>query len=204
MKHALQDWRRLWWPLAAFGMAMLISCLLYSVTASRRAEMEQLLQTRRLALAQAQERLLSSGSERENIVKFLPEYRRLMKRGFIGEEQRIDWIDDLRAIGLHYKLFPITYAIGTQQDYHPGFLPDTGHFRLHRSAMKFTLPLLHEQDLLTLLQALPAENNPPLMLRDCTIIRAAESREKLAPRLAADCELDWLTIAEPDKVSRNP
>jgi len=199
MKLTAQDWRKLQIPLITFGVALIIATLLYSVTDERMLKAEQDLQSQQSLLNQARTRYQTSGAEKDNIVQHLPGYQKLIQQGFVGEEQRVDWIDDLRNINMRYKLFGINYNIGAMQDYKPAFPLDIGNFKLHRSTMKINLAMLHEGDLLTLFQALPQEQNPPFMLRDCTITKASGGgRGKFLPNLNSECEIDWLTVTEPN------
>ncbi|OGV73903.1 MAG: hypothetical protein A3B82_01065 [Methylophilales bacterium RIFCSPHIGHO2_02_FULL_57_10] len=198
MMFTAHDWRKLQLPLITFGVTLIIATLLYSTTDARKTKMQQLLQTQQNSLNQARQRYQTSGEEKENIVRYLSAYQALVQQGFVGEEQRVDWIDDLRNINIRYKLFGVSYDIGAQQDYKPAFPLDIGNFKLHRSVMKLTFAMLHENDLLTLFQALPGEVNPPFMLRDCTITRVSGGgRGKFVPNLNNSCEIDWLTITEP-------
>lgn len=198
MSLTAQDWRKLQLPLITLGVAIIISTVLYSTTDARMLRAQEQLQKQQRALNQARQRYETSGMERDNIVKFMPAYQNLIERGFVGEEQRVDWIDDLRDINLRNKLFGINYDIGTQTDYAPKLPLDIGSFRLHRSTMKITFAMLHESDLSTLLTALPAENNPPYLLRECTVERVGGGgRGKFLPNLNTSCEIDWLTVSEP-------
>ena len=125
-------------------------------------------------------------------------YQRLIANGFIGEERRIEWVDTLRNIHQQNKLFTINYSIGTQEEYKPAFTLNAGPFTLHRSLMKLELAMLHEGDLLTLLQSLSAQQTAPFILRQCEIKRVGEIKTSaLTPNMLSTCELDWLTIREP-------
>lgn len=201
MNFTTQDWRKLQLPLITFGASIIIATLLYYTTDGRKTKAQQMLQTQQNALNQARQRYQTSGEEKNTIVKYLPMYQQLIKRNFVGEEQRIDWIDGMRDINMRYKLFGVSYDIGAMQDYKPAFPLDTGNFKLHRSVMKLTIAMLHENDLLTLLQARPAKDTTPNMLRDCSITRVGGGgRGKFLPNLNATCEIDWLTITEPPSV----
>lgn len=199
MKLTAQDWRKLQLPIITFGVALIISTLLYSTTDSMLGRAKIDLQAQKDMLSQARSRYQTSGAEKDNIVQYLPAYQKLIQQGFIGEEQRVDWIDDLRTVNMRYKFFGVSYDIGAMQDYKPAFPLDVGNFKLHRSTMKLTLSMLHEGDLLTLLQALPQEQNPPFMLRDCIISKVdGGGRGKFLPNLTSACEIDWLTMTEPN------
>jgi len=200
MNFTAEDFRKLQIPLITLVTALVIAWFIVSAAEKRELKATQNLQTQQAALEKARQQNQSSGTEKANIDKYLPLYENLIKRGFIGEEQRVDWISDIRKINQQYKLFGVTYDIGIQEDYKPAFPVNIGKFKLHRTVMKLTMALLDENDLFTLYTVLPTELNPPFMLRDCTLTRTNNKpRGKFEPNLNSECEIDWLTLAEPKK-----
>ena len=198
MKLTRQDWRLLRTPIISLGVAIILMTLLVSYTQSRKDTAQQALQSQQSQLNQARQRYQTSGQEKETIAKYLPVYQQLIANGFIGEERRIEWVDTLRNIHQQNKLFTINYSIGTQEEYKPMFALNAGPFSLHRSLMKLELAMLHEGDLLTLLQSLSAQQTAPFILRQCEIKRVGEIKTTaLTANMLATCELDWLTIREP-------
>jgi hypothetical protein len=205
MKLNPQDWRKLRNPLIGLGVVLVLMALLLSYSGQLKQQAYILLQSQQNQLNQAHQRYQTSGMEKETIVNYLPRYQRLIDHGFIGEERRIEWVDDLRTIHQQNKLFGINYSIGAQEQYKPNFTLNTGPFTLHRSTMKIELSMLHEGDLLTMIDGLLARDATPFMLRECVITRLTDFvKNKLAPNLLADCELDWITISEPQPAGAKP
>jgi len=201
MKLTPQEWHKIRYPLIALGMAVIIMSLLVGYMQNLKAKSQQALTVQQGQLAQARQKYQASGAEKETIVKYLPIYQRLISDGFIGEERRIEWIDSLRTIHQQNKLFGIKYTIGLQEDYKPLFALNVGTFTLHRSVMKLELSMLHEGDLLTMIEALDAQQTTPFIVRECEITRLTTvNTAVLTPNLLANCELDWLTIREPQVV----
>lgn len=174
--------------------------LLFGLAQNYSGEQEVALQIQQNLLNAARQRYQSSGMEKDTITEYLPQYQVLINKGFVGEERRIEWVDELRAQHRNHKLFGIKYNIGQQEDYKPAFAPSLGGFVFHRSIMKLDLDMLHEGDILQLTESLGAKNTAPFMLRDCEITRlnagGALSKQLIA-NLHAQCELDWLTLREP-------
>jgi hypothetical protein len=198
MKMTPQDSRKLRNPMIGLGAGFILVALLVAYADRYKGAVQQARQQQESQLSQARQHYQSSGMEKETIIKYLPGYQRLIQDGFIGEERRIEWVDDLRNIHKDNRLFGINYNIATQEDYKPTFNLNTGSFTLRRSVMKLDLSMLHEGDLITLIEALKAKKTTPFILRDCEITRVPGSTaDKLAPNSAASCELDWLTIHEP-------
>ncbi|ADQ83283.1 hypothetical protein [Methylovorus sp. MP688] len=197
MKLTRQDWSRLAYPLAGLALALIAAALLISFAYDRVTEAEQALQAQQQQLQRARSRYMASGQEKDTIVSFLPPYKALVEEGFIGEERRILWLDSIRNIHQQYKLFKITYTIGAQEPYTPPFPVDTGSFKLNRSVMQLELPMLHEGDILTFLQALRQQQRSPIIIRECELTRLRAIMDAtMTPNLIAKCELDWYTLRE--------
>ena len=205
MKLNQQDWHRLRNPIIGLSAALIFTALLVTYAEQYKSKIQQALEQQQNQLNQARQRYQSSGLEKETIVKYLPSYQRLISDGFIGEERRIEWVDNLRTIHKENKLFGINYSIASQEDYKPTLAFNPGPFILRRSVMKLELSMLHEGDLITLIEALKAKETTPFILRECEITRStATITSRLAPNLLASCELDWLTIREPQTAGVAP
>jgi hypothetical protein len=194
-----QDWRKLRMPILGLGASMVLIGLVVSVADQYQTKNETALQTQQNLLNQARQKFQQSGLEKETIIQYLPIYNDLLSKGFVGEERRIEWIEQLRQIHAQHKLFSIDYQIGLQENYKPSFIPNMGNFVLHRSVMKLDLDMLHEGDLLSLLDGLH-EQTTPFIVRECEISRpvgAVVNTKVVASNLKAKCEIDWLTLRDP-------
>lgn len=199
MSLSPQDWRKLRFPIIGLGVALILVGLLVNFADDYRKKNELALQTQQNNLNQARQKYQSSGLEKETIIQYLPVYNELLASGFIGEEHRIEWIETLRQIHAQHKLFSIDYSIGLQENYRPSFLPNLGNFTLHRSVMSLKLDMLHEGDLLALLDGLLMQTTP-YIVRDCEIkrpISATVNIKTIAANMQANCEIDWLTLRDP-------
>ena len=194
-----QDWRKLRYPIIGLGAALILVGLLVSFADQYRTKNETALQTQQNLLNQARQKLQSSGLEKEMIMQYLPAYNDLLASGFIGEERRIEWIETLRDIHAQHKLFSIDYSIGLQENYKPSFLLNLGNFRLNRSVMSLKLDMLHEGDMLAIIDGLN-EQTTPFIVRDCEIKRpigALVNVKNVTANMQASCEIDWLTLRDP-------
>lgn len=206
MSLSPQDWRKLRFPIIGLGAALILVGVLVSFADQYRLKYELALQKQQNSLNQARQKYQSSGLEKETIIQYLPVYNELLASGFIGEERRIEWIETLRQIHAQYRLFSIDYSIGLQENYKPSFLPNLGNFTLHRSIMSLKLDMLHEGDLLTLLDGL-REQTTPYIVRDCEIkrpINAVVNTRTIAANMQANCEIDWLTLRDPQLAGAAP
>ncbi len=205
MKLTSHDWKVLQIPLMVLAATAVFIGLLVGYTGHQADKARQALENQQGALNGARQRFQTSGAEKDMIVKYMPLYLELVRQGFIGEERRIEWIDDLRTINQQFKLFGISYSIGAQEVYKPPFSLNTGGFVLHRSVMKIEAPLLHEGDLMTIFNTLAAKERAPFMVRDCVITRVGGGgKNKFLPNLTSACEIDWLTVTEPARSGSKP
>lgn len=200
MKLEKQDWVKLRTPLILLAVAIAV-CVIAGVLAQNYNTSQELeLKKQQNQLNAARQRYQSSGAEKDMISEYLPKYQALINKGFISEERRIEWVEQLRIEHKEHKLFDIKYNIGPQEEYKPVFAPNLGSFMLYRSIMKLDLDMLHEGDILKLTESLYEKNTAPFMLRDCEISRlnnSAIANNQLVANLHAQCEIDWLTLREP-------
>lgn len=146
----------------------------------------------------AQQKLQLAQQKQTERLQYFPQYQHWLAVGFVGEERRQQWLERLRQVREQYDLFDIDYDIGKQQVYQPGFIAKVEHQGLYRSVMTLKLGLLHEGDLLHLLAGL-RQNTSPFIVRDCEVLRVADTQIKLDTlheNLKAQCEIDWLTFKE--------
>lgn len=200
MKLDKKDWRKLQPILIGLVGVIIVAISLSMLAQNYSMQQQQAMQTQQSLLNAAKQRYQSSGIEKETIAEYLPRYQALINKGFVGEERRLEWVDELRKQHQNFKLFSIKYSIGLQAPYQASFAPSVGGFTFNRSVMSLDLDMLHEEDILQLTEALSTKNKEVFMLRDCEITRltaAGALSQQLTPNLHAKCALDWLTLREP-------
>ena len=163
--------------------------------------LEQATKTRMAALAAKKDvmgKLAKVSDEEKELREKLARYLALDARGIIGQEHRLDWIEQVRRTEKDRKLFKIDYELSPQQPIDRGVATPSGSgVDVLNSRMKFTMPLLHEGDLLNLLTDLTANVKAYLRLNSCILTRTPQPAERgPMPQLKAECELDWITLRE--------
>lgn len=168
-------------------------------TAQRAAASAQRLET-------AQQQYAKAVTETEEIRDYLPTYRSLAATGRAGEEQRLEWIDALTRIREQHKLFPINYDIASRRPYNLPAGPSTDALTLSASRMELRFGLLHEGDLLTLLNGLRTEAKGFYVLDRCSLTRnnTADPTPQQAENLQGECTLDWLSFQPVDSGEAKP
>ncbi|MEQ1767359.1 MAG: hypothetical protein ABL859_08020 [Methylotenera sp.] len=200
MKLNKLDWQKLQPAIIALIVVIIVVSGLIALAYNFSIQQEQAMQNQQNLLNAARQRFQSSGIEKATITEYLPKYQAIINKGFVGEERRLEWVDELRKQHQALKLFSIKYSIGLQEPYKPSFATNLGGFILNRSVMTLDLDMLHEEDILQLTEALSKKNKEVFMLRDCEITRlnaGGALSNQLIANLHAKCELDWLTLREP-------
>jgi hypothetical protein len=187
-------------PFLVLAVAIAVSVALVKFASGKREQMEVQHRAQLTALQDARSRYQRSGDEREAILRYLPAYQRLHQQGFVGTEQRINWLEGLRTANRLAGLFGVTYQLEPQKPFTVVGADNPISQHLRQSQMKLTLGLVHEGDLMRFFRALAAQQTGLFMLTGCALDRAG-GNDAPAPRqanLSAACELSWLTI-EPGK-----
>jgi len=145
-------------------------------------------------LKEARTRLQKSGDEKDIIVRYLDGFRQLERAGFVGEEQRINWLDGLRLANQQADLFGVDYQIATQKPYPYAADFNPGQVALSQSVMQLKFRLLHEDDLMRFFNALARQGGGIFTVDECSLKRVdTRGVIRYQPNVAADCELSWIT-----------
>lgn len=149
----------------------------------------------------AQEKLARATSEEREIRDKLVDYKKLLERGIIGDEQRLDWVDTIGQIKAARKIYDIKYAISPQKSFEiQGGGPAGGDVEFRVSELKLDMQLLHEEDMLAFLEDLQRQLKTHVMVRSCSMQRLDRGggfeRSGANPRLRADCLIDLVTIRD--------
>ena len=181
-------------PVIALLLALLAgSGVVYYTHAVLEQARQRFAQQERL-LTEARTRLYQSGEEREIITRYLERYTRLQRIGFVGDEQRINWLDGLRVANQTTDLFGVDYQISEQRAYAYAAEFSPGEIQLHQSVMKLRFGLLHENDLMRFFNALGQSGAGIFYIDQCVVKRIDPGAAlRYQPNLSAECELSWIT-----------
>jgi hypothetical protein len=181
-------------------LLMLLAVALVGASAVYYSERMMMAQRQQLVQQQAQlkdarTRLQKSGDEREIILRYLDRFRQMERVGYIGEEQRINWLDGLRLANQQADLFGVEYQIGAQSPY--AFAADfnPGQLALNQSVMRLRFRLLHEEDLLRFFNALARQGTGLFSIDQCNLRRMNTGGViRYQPNVNAECDLSWITV----------
>jgi hypothetical protein len=196
MKLTSKDLGEMKMPLLALTIAVAASFAMVAFSSNQRSQAEKEFRDQLTALQQARTRYQRSGDERETVTHYLKAYRQLERIGFVGAEQRLNWVESLRAANAKAGLFGVDYQLTAQEPFPYVAKDNPVGDRVKQSRMRLTFGVLHEGDLTRLFRALSAQQPGLYTLNSCSLDRATRQGAPL-PRqanLTAECELSWLTI----------
>ena len=156
----------------------------------------------RLGVAQAErrqnaERLARIAEEEREVSQKMDVYKQLKALNILGEERRLEWADAVNRIRVQRELLDVRYRV-ERQKLLTSAQGKPANVDFFASTMRVDLQLLHEEDLLRFLEDLRASGNAYYAVKKCTITRtgAAPGGATMAPRLAAQCDIDLITIVD--------
>jgi hypothetical protein len=176
-----------------FGISLLVSAALIFGSDALLTQQQTAKKQAMAARKAARDKTNQLENEKREVQEFQPRYKQLIKEGLIGEEKRLDWIEQVRQIQESRKLLPMSYEMSPQQAFpvDPSITGDD--LELRGSKIQLHMSLLHEMDLLNFLNDL--RSKALYTTQACTIKpEAAIGNAPLASRLTADCTLYWITL----------
>ena len=202
MQALFADLLRLRWSVASCAGLVLAGALLAWLA---RVQVQAVLREEAAVAGQRQEiqrKLSRATDEEQEIREKIARYLDITRRGLIGREERLAWVEEIARIKANRKLFDIEYEILPQKPVDPVLLPDgaaAGGYEFMASTMHLQMRLLHEEDLLGLVRDLGARSKALLHVRSCTVDRISATGGTERPdaaQLKADCIIEWITIRE--------
>lgn len=200
MNFSANDFVRIRWSLAFLVIAALLAFAM-TTTAVKLVEKAQAEQQQLEAQQRSIRARLSRAPEEERELRGkIALFERLQERGIIGQEERLNWVEQIASVKTARRLFDFQYELAPQKPLNDTLLPGgaiAGDYEFMSSAMSLRMPLLHENDLLGFLADLQRTVHAHLLVRECSIERSAQSQERgIAPQLMATCTIDWVTLRE--------
>lgn len=200
MKPDYKDWAELRLPFTIFMVIFLLSVSTIIGSWIFKGNMLRAYQQQKQKFAAISRQYLAIDDKEAMINEYYPEFLALYENGVLGQEHRLNWIETLRVSNERIKLPGLTYSIAAQQKYSPDFNIDLGDFVLYSSTMDLHVNMLHEGDLLRLIDALNKDARGIFTINKCDITQLNDPiiKQRDAVNVKADCELQWLSIGRAD------
>lgn len=177
-------------------LLLLLACLVSAAAAAWSLQQQQRAQ-QALQKAQAQQnetrsRLARVHDDEREIRARISRYQDIVARGLLQPEQRLQWVEILKASKDARHLLGLDYEIAPQRPF--GTPSVTGGHQFLVSSMKLEMPLLHEEDLLGLLDDLTGQSRALINVNRCRINRLPADTQRAT--LQASCDIDWINLQE--------
>lgn len=201
MKLDAKDFKRLQWAIAMLViMAAAGGGALWSTQQLKKSS-EKAFKEAVAARADIQTRLARARDEQAELRDKIGRFEALKARGYIGPERRLDWIEAIARIKAARRISKLDFDFAPQRPVEAGLLPGgaaAGGFQIMASRMQLQVHLLHEGELLVLLQDIRNAVQALIQVRSCSIDRIAPGAATRGSnaQLKAECTLEWITLKE--------
>lgn len=188
------DWGVLRGAIGAFAICVLLSAIMLGASHFFWQQMNSEYRNHHGRFRDASRKYLSVDEEERIIAEHYPAFVELRRRGVIGKEHRLSWVETLNEAG---KALPeLSYRIDAQAPFVPGFPVGLGAFDINASEMQLSLGLLHEGDLVRLLDDLNRNARGLYSVASCELARDefGSVLDPAAANLRAECLLEWYTV----------
>lgn len=193
------DWQSIHKPLIVFSAGVLVGILLFMSALKYNEGEKSLFQAAEKNFSHTQQRYNEARRDKELYRQYLDRYIRLSEKGVVGEEQRLSWIEVLQDVNKRLQLTSLQYEISPQQKAELPQLNLPPNIEVNVSKMQLSAGLLHEGDLIELLETLKLRASGFYALDSCELTAQLGARRSLryqpgVPFVTMDCVLSWYTV----------
>jgi hypothetical protein len=147
------------------------------------------------------ERYLNVDREALIIEERYPHFLELLERGVLGREDRLSWVESLKAAVADLDAQRLEYRIDARRSWDGPVTVPSAPFEVLASRMELRAVLWHEGDLVTLIDSLAKRARGLFVTRRCRLEPVSGERDPETARqrgtVQAQCELDWVTVDWP-------
>lgn len=200
MKHNVIDWSVLRTSIIVLVISLAFSSVLLTGSFYFQKTMQAEYDRNQSRFLSISNRYLAVDEEERLIRNYYPEFVELYNRGIFGREHRLDWIETLRASGEIIDIPSLRYEISSQTEYQQDLPVNMGRFRLYSSTMRISMDMLHEGDLLRLLETLNRMQSGIYSVSDCSFTQrgSIDVEDSRRGNITSSCNLHWFNIKMPD------
>jgi hypothetical protein len=193
MGYTRADWSVLRGALGVFIICALLSVMMLGATHYFADSMASEFRSHHGRFRDASRKYLSVDQDERTIAEHYPAFVDLYRRGIIGDEHRLNWVEVLGEAAAELKLPNLDYEIEPQQSYVADPPLASGAFDVRVSRMHLTLGLMHEGDLRRLLGVLEQRSEGLYGVRDCAARRVVDPAHP-GSNINTECVLEWYTL----------
>ena len=201
MKLDAKDLKRLRWAIAFLVIMAVVGGISVWTALQLKGGAEKTHREATAARKDIQTKLARARDEEQELRDKIVRFQALKDRGYIGPEQRLDWVEAIARIKTARRISKLDFEFAPQRTVDASILPggaSAGGFDIMASQMRLQIQVLHEGELLAFLADLRNTVQALLQVRSCAIERIAPSGTQRAnnAQLKAECKLEWITLRE--------
>lgn len=201
MKSNASDLGRLKWAIAF--LILMSACGGGAVWSSLQLQnsSEKAIKEANAARSDIRAKLARARDEQVELRDKINRFQALKERGYIGPEQRLDWVEAIARVRTARRIYKLEYDFAPQRLADASILPGgptAGGFDVLASQMRMQVQFLHEGELLALINDIRNSVQALIQLRSCSVERSPAGtgeRNNPAP-LKGECTLEWITLRE--------
>ena len=191
------DWLYLRLPLIMFGLSIMVAAAVAIV--GRQYEIAQIkkYESAVSTLKTTHKRYADMVSD----IALLDQYRNLYSgyksSGMVGEERRLSWIESLDTTNQVLKLPKLSYNLLPQEKFIRPGLKISSDVKMNSSPMELTMGLLHEEDLMAVLEGLRLSIKNLFTVESCSLTRSGRISNTVNTQdtnISSKCTIRWVTI----------
>lgn len=194
------EWQQIRGAVIIFSVTLLVCAAMIGSSVYFENRMQLEFNRNKSLFQSTSQKYLAVDQEENMIQEYYPQYVKMLENGIIGREQRLNWIEVLRAWGEDKKLPMLNYKISSQDEYSFEYPIQLGNFKLYNSSMKLELKLLHEGDLISLFNAIDENSLGLSRVNRCELTRSQRDviMDGKSANITASCVINWFTIKKFD------
>lgn len=201
MKLDAKDLKRLQWAIAFLVIMAVVGGISVWTALQLKGGAEKTHGEATAARKDIQTKLARARDEEQELRDKIVRFQALKDRGYIGPEQRLDWVEAIARIKTARRISKLDFEFAPQRPVDASILPggaSAGGFDIMASQMRLQIQVLHEGELLAFLADLRNTVQALLQVRSCAIERIAPNGTQRAnnAQLKAECKLEWITLRE--------
>ena len=201
MKLDAKDCKHLQWAIAFLVLMVMAGAGSVWFTLQLKKSSEVAFKQASAARLDIQTKLARAREEQQELLDKMGRFQALKDRGYIGAEQRLDWVEAIARVKVARRIFKLDYEFAPQRPADSSLLPGgakAGGFEIMSSQMRMQIHLLHEAELLAFLADLRNAVQALVHVRSCTMERIAPTTidRGTNAQIKAECTLEWITLKE--------
>ena len=191
------DWLYLRLPLIMLGISIVAGTVVAVVGQQYQMAQIKKYQSAVSALKTTHKRYADMVSDIELLDQYRNIYSGYKSSGLVGEERRLSWIESLDTTNQVLKLPTLSYNLLPQEKFIRPGLKVSSDVKMNSSPMELSMGLLHEEDLMAVLEGLRLSIKNLFTVESCSLTRSGEISNSVNTKdtnISSKCTIRWVTV----------